>query len=63
MLWKAKKRHVGEKMYLRKEVFGSVSTGNLIPCQMALAKADEREVLKYKIGGVKLAGAADEAVK
>lgn len=47
-------------MYVKKRVFGSVSTGNLIPCQMAQAKAGEREVREYKIGGVKLAGAADD---
>lgn len=46
-----------------KKVFGSVSTGNLIPCQTAQAKAGEREFRKYKIGGVKLAGAAVEAVE
>lgn len=48
---------------MKKRVFGSVSRGNLIPCQMAQAKAGEREVRKYKIGGVKLAGAAVEAVE
>lgn len=61
MLWKVKGRH-GEEVYVKQRVFGSVSTGNLIPCQTAQAKAGEREVRKYKIGGVKLAGAAEEAL-
>lgn len=34
-------------------VFGSVSIGNLILCQMAQAKAGEWEVRKYKIGSVR----------
>lgn len=40
MLWKVKGRH-GEKVYVKERVFGSVSTGNLIPCQTAQAKAGE----------------------
>lgn len=61
MLWKVKGWH-REEVYVKQRVFGSVSTGNLIPCQTAQVKAGEREVRKYKIGGVKLAGAAEEAV-
>lgn len=48
---------------MEKRVFGSVSTGNLIPCQMAQAKAGEGEVRKDEIGGVKLAGVAEEPVE
>lgn len=61
-MWKVEGSH-GEKVYVKKRVFGSVSTGNLIPCQTAQAKAGEREVRKDKIGGVKLAVAAEEAVE
>lgn len=48
---------------MKERVFGSVSTGNLIPCQMAKAKAGEGEVRKDKTGGVKLAGDAAKVVK
>lgn len=62
MLWKVKGKARGRKCKWRR-VFGSVSTGNLIPCQTAQAKAGEGEVRKDEIGGVKLAGVAEEPVE
>lgn len=62
MLWMVKERH-REKVYVMKRVYGSVLTGNLIQCQMAKAKACESEVRVIKIGGGKLARAAEEVVE
>lgn len=62
MLWMVKERH-REKVYVVKRIYGSVPTGNLIQCQMAKAKAGESEVRRIKIGGVKLAGAAEDVVE
>lgn len=62
MLWMVKERH-REKVYVMKRVYGSVPTGNLFQCQMAKAKAGGSEVRRLKIGGVKLAGAAEDVVK
>lgn len=62
ILWKVKERH-GARVYVKRRVFGSVSTGNLIPCQTAQAKAGQRGVREDKMGGVKLAGAAEEVVE
>lgn len=62
MLLKIKGRN-RETVYVKNRVFGSVSSGNLIPCQTAQAKTDEWEVRKCKTGGVKLTVAAEEAVE
>lgn len=53
----------GESVCEGKRVFGSVSTGNLIPCQTAQAKAGVREVRMFKDDGVKLAGDAAKIFK
>lgn len=58
MLWRN-----GEKVYVKEKESGSVSTGNLIPCQTAQAKAGVREVRMFKDDGVKLAGDAAKIFK
>lgn len=61
MLWKDKGRH--KDNICEEKVFGSVSTGSLIPCQTAQARESEWEVRWCEIGGVKLAGIAEESVE